>query len=67
MLYGQTKRNRKWEIQDGGLLTSITYTSACKKDSNDIPTAILMLSRTKISNKDSDNVDQTERNRKWKI
>ena len=43
LLYDQTGRNRKWDIQDGGLHTSNTCNSACTIDSNDIPSAIPML------------------------
>jgi len=39
MLYVQMIRNRKWKIQDGGLLNSITYISACTQDSNEIRSA----------------------------
>jgi len=46
MLYGQMGRNWKWEIQDGGLLTSITYIWACKQDSNEILTATSMFSQS---------------------
>jgi len=35
-VYDQTGINRKWKIQDGGLLTSITYISAFKQESNEI-------------------------------
>ena len=29
--------NRKWKIQDGGLLTGSTYISACRDDIKEIP------------------------------
>jgi len=44
MLYGQTRRDRKWNIQDSGLKTSITFISACTHDSNEMPTAIRIIS-----------------------
>jgi len=68
LLYGQTGKNRKWQIKDGGLLTSITYISACKEDNNEITTVIPMFSK---SNYQIGIVAiiyyQTRRNRKWKI
>jgi len=68
MLDGQMGRNRMWEIQDGGLLTSITYISACKQDSNEISMAILMLLGSNYQIRIVVMMyGQTGRNRQWKI
>ena len=65
LLYDQTEINRKWEIQDGGLQTSNTCKSACKIDSNEIPSAIPMFSEYSYPMEQVK--DQTDRNRKRKI
>ena len=68
LLCDQTGRNRKWEIQDGGLQTSNTCNSACTIDSNEIPSAIPMFSGNSYPMTQVALLyDQTERNRKCKI
>ena len=68
MLYDQTGRNRRWEIQDGGMWTWNTFISACIQDSNAIPTAITMFSGSSYPMRVLAMLyDRTGRNRKWEI
>jgi len=56
------RRNRKSEIQDGGLQSGNTYISTCRHDSNEIPTATPYVFGGKVSNGNIGNT--VRRNRK---